>query len=269
RIAGTLAPNRVEGPNLLALAHATARTFILLHSKSRKSATVTVTIVLVDEGGEPTMEARVRDALLHPDRLALYEKTALREKGILDTLDTLMPRPGGVSPLSGKSSAETIKALINELRALAIFTHLLPSRNGLWKDPAAVRDAMQEALLFAPGSSLCRNALGDAWLQLGRSQEAMEEQSLAIKADPAFARAYHSRGAAAMALGLLSSAVADFSEAIRLSPNTASSYRARGMARHLLGETAPMCADLRHACTLGECAEFEWAVANNYCTIKR
>jgi tetratricopeptide (TPR) repeat protein len=77
---------------------------------------------------------------------------------------------------------------------------------------------LKNAICLAPDSPLLHNSLGDASLQLDRSQEAVEEQIRAIKAMPSFARAYNSRGAVRQALGLLSSAAADFSEAIRLSP---------------------------------------------------
>ena len=263
RIAGSIGPMPTQTPNLLALAHATAQTSVLLHSKSRKSATVTVTIVLHDIG--PEMETKVRDALLNPDRLALHEKIVLREKAILDAFDAHLSLSAGNKDTRHQSSEEMILPLINELKALRIFTRQLPLYSGLWENPTAVREAMQEALALAPQSALCRNAMGDASLQLGRSQDALEEQTLAIKAEPDFARAFHSRGTAAMALGHLSSAVADFSEAIRLSPQTGGYYKARGMAQHLRGETQAMCRDLVYACTLGECGEFQWAVSNNFC----
>ena len=274
RIAASATPSPVKSPNLLALAHATVKTSLLLVSKSRKDSTVTVTVSLDDDEGSPPLEVRVRETLVHPDRLGLYEKAVLRELALLDAIDAFAPGPAGKGISSGNSSGarpgempeEAARSAINELRALAIFKAQLPARNGVWKDPAAVRDVMRQALLLAPDSALCHNTMGDASLQLGRSQEAMEEQTRAIKADPLFARAYHSRGAAALAQGHLSAAVADFSEAIRLAPNTATYYRARGMARHLLGETAGMCGDLGKACSFGSCGELQWAVANNLCS---
>ena len=264
-IAGSVAPIPVRTPNLLALANAAAKTSVLLVSKSRKTSTVTVTVALLDDEDGSSMASRVRDALVHPDRLDLYEKAVLREKSLLDAFDSLMLTPDGQPKPSPKVSHTEISGIINEIKALAIFKTQLPSRNGLWKDPDAVRLAMRAALELAPESVLCRNAMGDASLQIGRSQEAFEEQTLAIRADPSFARAFHSRGAASLALGHLSSAVADFSEAIRIAPHTAGYYRARGMAQHLLGERQAMCKDLQEACSLGECEEFQWAAGNGHC----
>ena len=277
RIAASTTPSPIKSPNLLALAHATVKTSLLLVSKSRKDSTVTVTISLEDNGGSPPLELRVREALVHPDRLDLYEKTVLREQALIEAFDALSPvlakRGKTAGNLSGTrpgaSPEEAIQDIVKELKALAIFKDQLPSRNGLWKDPATIRDTMRQALLLAPKSALCHNAKGDALLQLGRSREAMDEQTLAVRADPLFSRAYHSRGAAALALGHLSSAVADFSEAIRLSPNTGAYHRARGMANHLLGETVAMCRDLQAACSFGHCEELQWATANHLCPAKQ
>lgn len=264
RIAGSVGPTPAKTPNLLALAHATVKTDVLLVSRNRKASSVTVTVVIVEGDATPPLAARVRDALVHPDRLALYEKAVLREKALLDTFET--PALGAPSriPSGTGGSGDTARA-INEIKALEIFKEQLPSWSNVWSNPSASRDAMRAALALAPDSALCHYALGDALLQLGRSHEALEEQTLALRFDPSFARAFHSRGAASLALQYLSSAVADFSKAISLSPATAAYYRARGMARHLQGEAVAMCRDLHQACALGECEEFQWAVAERLC----
>lgn len=267
RIAGTSAPTAAKTPNLLALALATTKISVLLISKSRKAAAVTVTVVIDDAGDSPPLEKRVRETLTHSERLALYENVVLREKRLLDAFDALVENYGKQvrHALSDASLPQSAEGIVKEIRALRMFTALLPSRNGLWKNPEAVHAAMGEALELAPGSALCRNAMGDALLQMGRSQEALEQQTLALRYTPSFARAYHSRGAAALAMGLYSSAIADFTEAIRLNPLDPAHYRARGMAGHLAGETAAMCRDLHQACRLGECGEFHWAVSAALC----
>ncbi len=265
RVAGSMAASPLKSPSLLALARATAEPSVLLVGRSRRDATVTVTVAL--PGGDAGMPSgvRARDALIHTERLALYEKAVSREQELLERFDRLvLPRDkAGMRPDRRDEAA----AIANEIRALWIFVDQLPAMNGIWKNPAAVREAMKDALRLFPDSALCRNALGDASLQLGRSQEALEEQTLAIQADPSFARAYHSRGAAALTLGHLSSAVADFTTAIRLEPGHAAYFSSRGMARHLQGETDAMCVDLRQACAMGRCQEFQWAVTNAFCAV--
>ena len=259
RIAGGNASSPVKAPNLLALAHASAETEVLLVSRSKKNSTVTVTVTFKQPALGNSMETRVRETLIHADRLGLYEETVLREKELCRLYETALGESRG-----GKKTPPG--AIVDELKALRTFKLMLPQWNGVWKNPAEAQSTLKNALRLAPDSPLLHNAVGDASLQLGRSQEAVEEQTLAIKAMPSFARAYHSRGVARLALGLLSSSVADFSEAIRLSPLTAAYHRDRGVARHLLGETAPMCADLYEACTLGDCEKLHWAVENAFCS---
>lgn len=263
RVAGMVAPSSLKPPNLLALAHATVETPVILISGSRRDSTVTVTVAVSEPGNGPPLEARIRKILIHPERLEVYEETILRETSLVAEFDALIPAPA--SGKNGRDAEARALEIVGEIKALRIYREQISQYDGTWKNPAELREAMLRALALAPGSALARSALGDASLQLGRSQEAFEAQTLALRADPRFARAYHSRGAAALALGHLSTAVADFSEAIRLAPRTAAYYRDRGMARHLLGETAAMCGDLHAACSLGDCDKYRWAMINGFC----
>lgn len=270
KMAGSIGPARPAEPGLLAVATAVTRAKILLISVSKHASTVTVTLA-IDEGDAPApIENRIRDALMQPGRLELYEEAALRESALTAEYDKLLPPE--ISDTAAASlrtfPGETLVAItgaVRELKALAIFTGTLPLYRGVWDTPSTALAAMREALVLAPESTLVRNVLGDVYLQTGRSQEAVEEQTRAIKTNPRFARAYHSRGMAFMALGHLSTAAADFSEATRLSPSTAAYYRDRGMLRHLSGDIGPMCEDLHRACSLGDCAKYHWASGENIC----
>lgn len=262
RLLAALPEVRISAPNLLALAHASAETEVLLVSRSRRKSTVTVTVVFRPSGENRAIESRVRETLIRPGRLALYEEAVLREKELCNAYDRLFSPSG---PDGRERDAEAATAIVNELKALRLFIQLLPQWNGIWQNPAETREILKNALRLAPESPLLHNAAGDASLQLGRSQEAVEEHTAAIRLRPSFARAYHSRGTARLALGLLSSSAADFSEAIRLSPHSAAYYRDRAMARHLLGETTAMCQDLYEACTRGDCEKMQWAAEKAYC----
>ncbi|CAK7071692.1 MAG: hypothetical protein DELT_01924 [Desulfovibrio sp.] len=267
RVAGNTA-STTKPPNLLALAHASAETEILLISRSKKKSEITVTVTFAPPEQSSSIENRVRETLIIPERLALYEEAVLREKKLLAAY-AKATQPSSTGPRYDPAyDSGKVRSIIGELQALKMFKRLLPGWNGIWAAPAEARAVLQNALQLAPESPLLHNALGDASLQLGRSQEAVEEQTAAIKIDPAFARAHHSRGAAHLALGHLALAEADFSEAIRLSPHTAAYRRDRGMARHLLGETVAMCRDLYEACTLGDCEKLSWATANAFCSSK-
>lgn len=273
RIAGAVGSAQPAAPSLLAVARAAARTRVLLVSVSKQNSSVTVTLVLDDSDGL-SIENRIREVLLSPDRLKLYEEALLRETALVAAYDESLPmsafrKPGAAMNALPRHTVETLRKTVRELRALDIFMEILPSHNGVWRDPAGTQAALHKALALAPDFALARNALGDVYLQTGRSQEAVEQQTLALKAYPEFARAYHSRGMAAMPLGHLSTAAADFSEAIRLAPATPAYHRDRGMLRHLLGETGPMCEDLYRACALGDCSKYHWASSERVCEQNR
>lgn len=262
RMAGETAVHSAGAPNLLALAHASLETEVMLISRSRKDASVTVTVTFGPPEKNAAAEQRVREALLFPERLAFYEETALREKTLCNAYTAALQTREGEKNGTG----QTARDIARELSALKMFKDLLPRWNGIWQSPEDAAAVLLKALQLAPASPLLRNAAGDAALQLGRSQEALEQQTAAIREDPAFARAYHSRGAAHLALGHLALAVADFSEAVRLAPATPSYRRSRGMARYMLGETAAMCADFYEACVLGDCEKFHWSTERALCT---
>lgn len=266
-------PGSLQSLSLLALAHASVNVPVLFVSHSRKDSLVTVTVVVTDTGMTAPIENRIREALAFPERLSFYEEAVFREEALTKEYDALFPvrkemgKKLALQPLPDET-AKRLEDIAKEIKALSIYKEQLPNRGNVWNNPERVRHALQKALMLAPDSALIHNGLGDVWLQLGRSQEALEAQNLAIKAQPDFARAYHSRGIAAMALGHLSSAVADFSEAIRLSPHTATYYRSRGFARHLLGDVALMCGDFLEACSLGDCQKLQWAMEERLCITK-
>lgn len=265
RLAGRAAPSATMSLDLTALARATVETSAILVSRSRKAATVTVTVAITAAADAPPLEARARDALIHPDRLALYEKTVQRENALLAAFDALAPIAISERQHLSATDRERVRSIVAETRALDIFARNLPDYAGVWENPAKLRQAMLAATALAPQSALACNALGDAALQLGRGLEALEAQNRAVRADPQFARAYHSRGTAHLALGHPASAAADFTEAIRLAPGTAAYHRDRGIAQHLLGESTAMCRDLHEACALGDCEKLAWAIKNTYC----
>ena len=258
-----------EKLNLLAIAHAVGRTTVLLVSHSRKEASTMVTVAITEKDTEPSIEGRIHEVLVIPERLALYEEILFREEAIMERYNSLFPlqaTTGGVSVWLTEAQVAEIEQLANELHALDAFKKYVPSWSGTWDDPITIRNITQNLLRQAPYSALIHHALGNAWLQLGRSQEAMEAQTQAIKNAHTFAAAYHTRGVAAMTLGLFSSATADISEAIRLSPKTAVFYRDRGLVAYLGGDIPSMCADFHEACALGECRKLHWAEEEKLCT---
>lgn len=258
RINADASAHSPHSPNLLALARAAAAVPVLLQSKSRKDSSVTVTVQIRLHPDAQSLTKNIRKLLVQPQRLRLYLQAALREKALLEFFDTHCQQETIGDPA-------LCVAAINEMRALDLFTQILPLRDKLWNEPQTVHETMQKAVALAPDSPLFRNANAEALLRMGRNHAAVEQLNVAIKADPAYAQAYASRSAASLALGYHTSALADISEAIRLAPREAEYYQTRGMAQYLNGNTGAMCADMRQACVMGLCEGLQWAIFHNHC----
>ena len=261
RFAGSL-PNAWQ-PDILALARACVSTRPLLESVSRRDSILTATIELAAPPVGRSLEKCISDTLVQHERLELYGLAAAQERAQVQEYDAALAADrAGALPETG----ERARAAVRSLRALRLYADALASFSGIWNDPSASRDVFLEALDIAPQTPLILNALGDATLQLGRSQEAVELQTRALVLNPSFARAYHSRGLANLALNLPFVAERDLTQAVSLAPARAAYVRDRGVAR-LLRENIPgMCEDFYAACVLGDCVKLHWAVEHKRCS---
>lgn len=250
-----------------ALTESGLRTKVLLAHTSRRENTVTATVAIIRPAGAPPMESAIRETLTEAEPFQLFSLAVTRLRNVLSQYESITS--GTAHP--NREGMERLRAVRGELLGLGVYMAKLRSGefDGVWKNPAAIRNDMRRALENAPQNPLLENAAGDASLLLGRSQEAMEAQTRAIAADPSFARAYHSRGLAYLTLRLPSLAEADFSRAIALMPENPLHYRDRGMARLVLEEIAGMCSDFYAACTYGDCQKFHWAVTEQKCAPQR
>ncbi len=256
----------VPRPDMAALADAVVPAHVLLLTHFASPARVSVMVAPSEPAPDATLPDRLRDALIHAERLDLYRRALEREKRLLAEYDSLSPpllasRDGA----QDKERLPRLRALINGMEAVLIYRKLLPRLGGIWLEPRAVLAAALQGLELDPENPALHSAVGEACLQLGRSHEAMEAQTRALRLDPAFARAYHSRAVAYLALRLPALAVSDFSAAIRLSPRSALYHRDRGMAYLVQKDDERMCADFYAACALGDCEKYHWAVNQKKC----
>ncbi len=253
--------------DLAALADAVVPVHVLLRSYFDSPPSVSVTVAPAEAAPDSSLPEKLRDALTHSERLELYRRAVDREKNLLKEYDALYrqqktPR----KDLTEEQFRTRLQTLAKGIEAISIYRKLLPRLDGIWRDPQAVLTATQKALALDPQNPLLHSAFGEACLQLGRSHEAMEAQTRALRLDQTFARAYHSRAVAYLALRLPALAVADFSEAVKLSPRMALYRRDRGMAYLALKDTANMCRDFYEACAFGDCEKYRWAVSHNKCS---
>ena len=91
---------------------------------------------------------------------------------------------------------------------------------------------------------------GTTWNQ--DDDRAIADYSEAIRLNPKFVQAYHSRGAAFMTKGDLNKAIADFTETIKLSPKFVAAYKHRAECWYAKRDYDRAIADFTEAIRLGE-----------------
>jgi len=87
------------------------------------------------------------------------------------------------------------------------------------------------------------NTQGQLHCQEGQYDQAIADQTEAIRLKPGFAEAYLDRGGCYVGKGDLKSALADYDEAIRLAPRAAGYYQTRGNLRIWAGDPTGALAD--------------------------
>ncbi|MBZ9849239.1 tetratricopeptide repeat protein [Mesorhizobium sp. CA14] len=91
---------------------------------------------------------------------------------------------------------------------------------------------------------------GDAWLDMGKYDEAIGAYDQVIVLDPDNRFGYFGRGRARAAKRDYSQAIADFDRVIQLAPNFAPAYSRRGLAKVTSGDVEGALADCERAATL-------------------
>jgi len=94
-----------------------------------------------------------------------------------------------------------------------------------------------------PKSAALHNQRGRELLYQSHYQQAVDELTAAIEAQPDFALAYNARGFAYHLMRDTAHALADLDEAIRLNPAYANAYHNRSIARNAAGDKTGSAAD--------------------------
>lgn len=91
---------------------------------------------------------------------------------------------------------------------------------------------------------------GNAYVQFGNYEDAVNDFTQAIASDPNFSDAYYSRGHVLGRLGKHAQAIDDFTKALSLNPKNANAYADRGTAYGSLGQHAQAISDFTEAIAL-------------------
>ncbi len=91
---------------------------------------------------------------------------------------------------------------------------------------------------------------GNAYVQLGNFEDAVNDFTQAINTDPNFADAYYNRGLVLGRLEKHEQAISDFTQALTLNPKNINAFADRGVAYGSLGQHALAISDFTQAITL-------------------
>lgn len=108
-------------------------------------------------------------------------------------------------------------------------------------------ELLTEAIRLNPGFANAYFNRGSLYRKLTKYQQAVEDLTRAIRLDAAYEKAYANRADTYLAMELYELALADFSEAIRLKPDEPSNYNGRAAAYDSLGQGAKASADREQA----------------------
>lgn len=136
---------------------------------------------------------------------------------------------------------------------------------GRWE--RALED-MDAALVQAPDYIPALLSKGDVLLlqeDPARAEAAFDQAARLARSGPEAAQALVNRGVARHQQGRLREAVADYGLALKAQPDFAAGLENRGAAWLEDGKFAAMCADYARACALGRCARLHEARAQGFC----
>jgi tetratricopeptide (TPR) repeat protein len=97
---------------------------------------------------------------------------------------------------------------------------------------------------------------GNCHVALGRTEEAVQDFSAALRLKPADAQVYFNRAVAWEEMTDYDQAISDYTKAVGFDPGFAAAYYNRGLLYMRLGGNRLGCADMSQACSLGLCDRY-------------
>jgi tetratricopeptide (TPR) repeat protein len=126
-------------------------------------------------------------------------------------------------------------------------------------------DHYSNAIRIRPDYADDYNNRGVAYDKLGQHQHAIENYNEAIRLKPNYAEAYYNRGTIYGKEGQYQRAIEDFNKAISLNHDYIKAYFNRGTTYFIQGNNKLGCRDAQKACKLGNCKSLEWAKGKGFC----
>lgn len=175
--------------------------------------------------------------------------------GVFRQIDRLRPRPAFVS-----SVALILLAVIPLGIAAHARNRIWSSELSLWKDTAAK----------SPGKARTHNALGNAYFNLGRIDEAIGEYEEALRLRPSYSGVHNNLGTAYAKTGRIDEAILEFRLTLQHKPGSARAHFNLGRAYSITGRLADAIAEFGEAILLKpDYPQYRQELAGIYFTIGR
>ncbi len=127
-------------------------------------------------------------------------------------------------------------------------------------------EAFNRAIEINPRHADAYNNRGLAYVNKGQYDHAISDFNKAIEINPKNAAAYNNRGYAYVNKGQYDRAISDYTKAIEINPKNVAAYYNRGHVYLVkLGNKVKGCADWKKACKLGECGNYNFAKQKGDC----
>jgi len=136
---------------------------------------------------------------------------------------------------------------------------------GKYTDPQKAAGLLVKAIQADPRMAEAYNNRGNAYREMKKYREALQDYNQAISIDPRFVVAYNNRGNVYFDQQNYQMAIRDYNKAISLDSSYQRAYLNRGLAYQRLKRNDLACQDFTRACQLGDCDGIEWARKRGIC----
>jgi len=138
-------------------------------------------------------------------------------------------------------------------------------QQGKYTDPQKAAGLLVKAIEKDPRMAEAYNNRGNAYREMKKYREALQDYNQAISIDPQFIVAYNNRGNVYYDQQNYQMAIRDYNKAISLNSSYNRAYLNRGLAYLQLKRSDLACQDFTRACQLGDCEGIEWARKQAVC----
>jgi len=257
--------SRLEKDEILALAAGVLKAEVVSQKNYALEEAFGVEVVVRINVDTSVLEDRVKKLLADRTHLEDLNQARKKEKELLDKIDRLEAESTRLT--AEKKSTEQLKNQFREAsQGLAAVDWYKKAYEFTHTDPKKAIEYLNEAIRLDPDYANAYHSRGVAYANLGQYQRTIEDCSEAIRLKPTdVALTYGNRGNAYGRLGQYQRTIEDCSEAIRLKPDYANAYNNRGYAYLLMGNKISGCNDLEKACSMGTCNAYKTAKKNGDC----